>query len=378
MTFLKGSGAMTSVGKYALAAALTLGAGAVSAQEAFDLDALIEAARAEAPINIYDSTGKIVDMAEAFTARYGLEATGIKVSATAQLEMIIREAQANNIQGDVALLTDTPAAVAQLLAGGFVTSWMPPDMVAVVPDQFQDPLAISTNANIWAYNTEVHDTCPVTNIWQLTEPEWNRKVALVDPLTKGTYTDWFNQLQTYGDDAIAAAYEDHYGAPLETDEASAAAAWVRALAENSPLVTDGDDAVSAAVGTPGQSEPFFGLMSSAKFRDNVDSGYVLGLCADLRPWVGWSYTKLGLIASGTKSPNLSKLFVHYIMTEEGIMPQMVDGKIPTNSTIRMPATEPSGLMAHVDHIFGYDAATALDDWDARQDWQDFWRIHYSR
>lgn len=368
----------TLTGFCALATGLALGAGGAGAEEAFDLDALIEAARAEAPINVYDSTGKIVDMAEAFTQKYGVQATGIKVSATAQLEMIIRESRAGNVQGDVALITDTPAGVAQLLPEGFVISWLPPDMADVVPAQFQEPLAISTNANVWAYNTEVYDSCPVTNIWELTEPEWSRKVALVDPLTKATYPDWFNQMQTHGDAAVAAAYEEYYDAPFKTDLESATAEWVRALAGNSPLLTDGDDAVSAAVGAPGQAEPFFGLMSSAKFRDNADSGYVLGLCTELRPWVGWNYTKLGFIASGTKSPNAAKLFIHYIMTEEGIMPQMVDGKIPTNSTISMPEDEPSGLMAVADLIFDYNAATALDDWDARQDWQDFWRIHYTR
>ena len=45
--------------------------------ETFDLNALVEAAKKEAPINIYDSTGKIVEMAENFTAQYGVKATGL-------------------------------------------------------------------------------------------------------------------------------------------------------------------------------------------------------------------------------------------------------------------------------------------------------------
>ncbi|SDG88797.1 ABC transporter substrate-binding protein [Pelagibacterium luteolum] len=349
-----------------------------SAQDNFDLDALIEAARGEAPITIYDSTGKIVDMAEAFSAHYGIEVTGVKVSATAQFEQITREAQAGNVQGDVALITDTPAAVAQLMPQGYVESWLPPDMEDKIPSQFQSPLAITTNANVFAYNTEAHETCPVTNIWQLTDPEWEGRFAMVDPLTKGTYSDWFNQMETYADDQVAQAYEDHYGVSLETDQPSATAAWVVALAESAPLITDGDDAVSEAVGVRGQDNPFVGLMSSAKFRDNDDLGYALGLCTELRPWVGWSYTKLGLIASGTDSPNLARLFIHYTLTEEGIMPQMVDGKIPTNTDISMPADEPSGIMDVADRVFGYDAATALEDWDARQDWQDLWRVNFSR
>ena len=97
----------------ALVAAVLVGPAA--AGDAFDIDALVEAARAEPPITIYDSTGKIVEMAENFTAKYGVQATGEKVSASSQLEMIIREAQAKNVLGDVVLITDAPAGLAQLL-----------------------------------------------------------------------------------------------------------------------------------------------------------------------------------------------------------------------------------------------------------------------
>ena len=364
-----------------LATTLLLGVtlfGASAMAEEFDLDAVIAAAKAEPPITVYDSTGKIVDMADAFTAKYGVTATGQKVSANSQLEMIIREAQANNVAGDVALITDAPAALAQLLPQGIVESWLPGDMADKVAAQFQDPLAISTNANVWAYNTEAYDSCPVSNIWELTEPKWKGKVAFVDPLTKGTYTDWFNQMQTHADPALAAAYQAHFGTALDTSGETATQQWVKAFAGNGPLVTDGDDPVAEAVGAAGQSEPFFGLLSSAKFRDNEDKGYKLGLCAQMAPWVGWTYTKLALIAKGTDSPNAARLFVHYILTEEGIAPQLADGKISTNTAVKIPADEPSGLADHVAALFPYDAKTGLDDWDTRQDWQDFWQMNYRK
>ena len=363
-----------------MAAGLSAGicAGSVRAEEAFDLDALVAAAKQEKPINIYDSTGKIVEMAENFSTKYGLKATGMKVSANSQLEMIIRESQADNVQGDVVLITDAPAALAQLLPEKFVENHLPGDMTTKIPAQLQNPLAISTNANVWAYNTEVNDTCPVANIWELTEPKWKGKVAMVDPLTKGNYTDWFNQLETYGTGKVAAAYKAHFGKDLETSEKSAAAAWIKALAQNAPLATDGDDPVAEAVGAPGQKEPFFGLLSSAKFRDNADKGYKLGICTDLDPWVGWSYIKLGLIASKTKSPNTARLFIHYILTEEGIAPQMKDGKLPTNTDIKMPGDEPSGLMKVAGKLFDYNSSTGLDDFDRREEWQDFWRVNYTK
>src|SRR5690606_16700348 len=154
------------------------------------------------------------------------------------------------------------------------------------------PLAITTNASVWAYNTEVYDTCPVKNLWDLTREEWKGRVAFYDPLSKGTYPDWFNQTEMHHDGEMAAAYKAAFGKELDSREESATAAWVKAFAENEPLLTDSDDAISEAVGAPGQKRPFFGLLSSAKFRDNADKGFKLGLCEDMAPWPGWTYVKL--------------------------------------------------------------------------------------
>jgi len=359
-------------------AALALPLSTAALAEDFDLDALIAAAKAEPPINVYDSTGKIVEQADAFTAKYGVKATGTKIKAPDSLEMVIREHQANNIQADVILLSDTPAAIAQLLPEGFAESWMPPDFVNDVPKLYQDPLVVTNDANVWAYNTELFDKCPITNIWQLTEPEWKGKVALQDPLGKPNYDDWFNQMQTHDDDKIAAAYKDLYGKDLATDEDSATKAWVKAMAQNGPLLTSTDDEASAAAGAPGQKEPFMALVSSAKFRNNADLDYKLGLCTGMNPWSGWLTSKVALISTGTDSPNASKLFIHYILTDEGIAPQAIDGKRSTNMALSLPADEPSGIGAVWDQIEGYDASTAESDWDTREDWQDFWRLNYKR
>ncbi len=361
----------------ATAVAATLGS-AARADEPFDLDGLIAAAKKEKPITVYDSTGKIVEMAKNFAKKYGLSAEGSKVKASAQLEMIIREARANNIQGDVSIVSDAPAAVAQLIPQGFAESWLPPDLASKIPAEYQDPLTVVTSANVWAYNTQIFDKCPVTNIWELTEPKWKGKVAMQDPLGKASYVDWFNQMAKHGDDKVAQAYKEHYGKDLKTEEESSTAAWVKALAANAPLLTDADAAAADAVGAPGQSEPFMGLISSAKFRDNADQGMKLGLCKDLKPWVGWLYPGVGLITKGTDSPNAAKLFVHYIMTEEGIAPQAIDGKMSTNKDVSLPADEPSGIGKVLDQLLPYAMTTSLDDWDARETWQDFWRVNYQK
>ena len=154
----------------------------VAAAQAFSLDALIEAAKKEPPIKVSSTTGKIVQQAEAFTKKYGVKATGTKANAAAQLEMVIREAQAKNVQVDVLQISDVPAGVAQLMPQGFVESWLPPDLASKISAEYQNPLVISNEANVWAYNTQIHASCPVKNIWELTEAKWKGKVALQDHL----------------------------------------------------------------------------------------------------------------------------------------------------------------------------------------------------
>jgi iron(III) transport system substrate-binding protein len=343
----------------------------------FDVNGLIAAARKEPPITVYATTGKIVDQAKAFTAKYGVTATGKKVNEVQQVELMTREAKASNIVGDVSVSGDTPSAVAQLIPDGIVESWTPPDLADSIAPGARNPLVVVSDAHVWTYNTEVYDKCPVTNVWELTQPEWKRRVAMLDPQAKPQYADFFNQMKMHGDKAMAKAYEALYGKPLKTSEKSATEAWVKAFAGNGPLLAE-SEAVSDAVGAPGQKTPLFGIMSTAKFRDNIDKGYKLGICSGMQPYVGYLYPGYGLIAKGTRSPNAARLFIHYLMTEEGIADQTIDGKISSNSKVPVHPKEASGIARHTRELMPYDSATALDDFDARQDWADFWRVNYKR
>lgn len=345
----------------------------------FDLDTLIEAAQQEGPITVVDSTGKIADAAEAFTAKYGIEVTGIKLKAHEQAEVAIREGQAGNVTNDVFFMADVPTVVSGLLPRGVVESWFPADMADVVPKEFQSPAVTALDTSVWAYNTDVYgDTCPVDNIWQLTDDEWNGLVTFQDPLLKTDYPYWFDEMAEQDDDRVAAAYKAHYGEALTTDEESATAEWVKRLAQNSPLLTNSDDDAANSVGAAGQSEPFMGFMSTAKFREVEASGLNLGLCAGMDPWSGRAYAKGAVIAAGTQSPNAAKLFVHFMFTEEGMAAQLEDGKQSTNSTVSGPADEPSGVTEVWDEIHIQDSSIADLSFDHLQEWQDFWRMHYAR
>lgn len=342
----------------------------------YSLDALIAAAKEEGPITVVDATGKIKTMAENFTEKYGIEATGVKLGGQEQEQIIAREAAANNVQNDVFNMSNLPDVTSQILPQGYGISWMPPDLKDKTPENYQDPAITSLNPWVFAYNTDVHDeTCPVDNLWALTTEEWNGNVAIPDPLLRNETMFWFNQIATHGDEEMREAYEEFFGEELQTDEDSATKEWVKRLAENDPKVTRSDSDVGPIVGARTEENPPIGFVSAAIFRDARDDGYGMGICEGLKPWVGQLTPRVAVIAAGTKHPNAAKLFVHFMMTPEGMAPQMNDGKLSTNSEAEMPEDEASGVIELVDDLYTNRSETTGDDFARLQDWQDFWLIH---
>lgn len=339
----------------------------------YTLEALIAAAQTEGEITVTDSTGKIVDQAEAFGAKYGIKINGIKMKATEQIETAIRENQAGNIQTDVLVISDVPTVASELLDREFVVSWIPPDLKDDIDPKYHHPLTITVDPNVWAYNTEVYgDTCPVDNMWDLTTDNHAGKLVFQDVALKPTFYDWFNQMAKDSDDEMRQAYKDFFGEELETDEPSATHEWVKRFEQNNVRLTNGSQDMADAVGAPGQSDPFFGMVAVSKFRENDSNGYVLGVCKEMKPWIGPAYGKTAVISAGTKNPNASKLFVHYLLTEEGIALQLDDGKISTNNTISMPEDEPTDVMSYFDDMFIVDSKFGARDFDDRTEWNDFW------
>jgi len=353
--------------------AITLASSAFA--ETFDAQVLLAAARNEPPLQVYDSTGKIKEQAKKFAEKYGIAAGGTKSKVTQTIKIVISEQKAGNVHAGVIIVSDAPSAMTQLIKPGYVQNYVPSDMAEKIPEMMQNPLFVVSAANVFSYNTALNKGgCPVDNIWALTDPKWRGHVAMQDPLGKPALTNWFNQLKTYHDGEMAKAYEDYYGKPFKAGQGSAAQAWVVGLAKNKPLLTSSDGNAAEAVGAPDTKENFIGLFSTAKFRENKN-GMTLGMCTGLRPFMGYSLPSSMFIVKGTPSPNAAKLFVHYMLTAEGIAPQAADGKRSSNPENKLPANEPSGIAAYFDALTPYHAQTAGDDWNARQDWQDIWSIN---
>lgn len=341
--------------------------------EGYTLEALIEAAKKEGPITVVDATGKIEKMAENFTAKYGIKATGVKMKAQEQEEVFIREFQAKNVKSDVFNMSNLPDVTSQIIPEGMGVSWMPPDLREVIPTEYQKPAITENNPWVFAYNNKVHDKCPVNNIWALTTDEWKGKFVMPDPLLRNETLFWFNQLATNGEKEMKAAYKEQFGEEFKGENATEE--WVKRLAANSPNVVKSDTDAGPIIGADGQSEPPMGFLSTSIFRDAKEDNFALGLCDTMKPWIGQLTPRVAVIASGTKHPNAAKLFVHFMMTQEGMQPQLDDGKISTNKKAEVSPKEASGIAKHIDKMYVNNSGTTQDDYAKAQDWRDLWTVN---
>ncbi|MCP3424568.1 ABC transporter substrate-binding protein [Rothia sp. AR01] len=340
--------------------------------EGFELDALVAAARQEGPITIYDETGKVTQIAEAFSEKYGIEAHGVKIEANG-IDKVRREGESGNIIADVFAVSDAPAVYSDLYEDDILTNWVPGDVRDRLPEEARYPYLTSNNYLVWTYNSDTYgEQCPVSNIWQLTEPEWAGQVALPDPESRAVYTNIWSQAARNYSDEWAQAYEDRYGEELETDQPTAYHEWLVRLAANEPSIFKGDEEVSNAVGPPGQSRPPIGQMAAAKYRNNESKGYSLAPCYGLQPFSAGGMPQTMGYATGTDSPNAAKLYIHFATSQEGMEYIMPDGKVSYDPDV-LPPDDRYGLQEHAEEFQPFDTDSPLADYRDTVYWQDLWR-----
>lgn len=349
-----------------------------SADPDVSLDELIAAAKQEGELVVYDSSGDIKEVAEAFTAKYGIQMEGVKSETDVTAEKLIREHESGNVTIDAVLYSDGGVLVSELIPRDVVYTWLPSDLLDGIRQEKRNPLAALAKANLWVYNPKLFpDGCPISNLWELTEPEWRGKVVMQDPLGKPTTLLLLTQLISHGAEDLAAAYQEHYGEPLQTEEKNAAWEWIKRISQNDPVLTDSDEDITTAVNAPQQTEELLGYFSIAKFRNIELKDFDMAACEGLQPWMGFSYDKYAAIATKTEHPNAAKLFVHFIMTEEGVEHEIHDGGVSGNDAVgEMNIDEVPGLNDWDGDLFHTQAEQLAADFRLRQDVSDFWRLNH--
>lgn len=165
-------------------------------EDGSDMDALIAAAQEEELVAYWHSS-RIEKAGEAFEEKYGIKVTGTKQTDSETTERVVREVESGNILADVIGYDDGARLANHLIPYEIITNYVPPAYADVTDPEYTDPMIYLFQVTVWGYNTETYpDGCPVSNLWELTEPEWKRNIHMLDPRLRTTQVQWFAELRS--------------------------------------------------------------------------------------------------------------------------------------------------------------------------------------
>jgi iron(III) transport system substrate-binding protein len=306
-----------------------------------DWAAIEAAAKKEGSVCVYANSSKFEKLIEPWAALY----PDIKLDCGDTDGIVTKmqaEQQAGNIVGDVWFNSDGHILYGQFAPNEWLWSYMPPGVVEkdVTPER---PFAISRHSvDVVGYNQEVHpDGCPLTNWWQLTEPALEGKVFMENPLSDPSTTAKLSLIVDHGDD-MAAAYQELYGKDWTTDEAAgpdsygvvpenAGYLFLRKLARNKPVLEPGGDEVDTAFASLGMDktvEPGYGFTGWDSYEGTLDGELAMAPCLTMKPVIGIYKSNYLGIANKSNHPNAAKLFIKYMLTQEGFEPWNNVGTYP--------------------------------------------------
>ena len=152
--------------------------------ETQDWAAIEAAAKEEGSVIIYANSSKIAKAADIWNELYpDIKIEGYDLGGDDVLAKTLGEQQARLFVGDVWFSSGGADVIGNVLPHEYIWRFVPKELEDTIDPAFTNPLLVSRlGTTLLCYNTELNDRSPITNIWQITEPEWYRKVVVEDPL----------------------------------------------------------------------------------------------------------------------------------------------------------------------------------------------------
>jgi iron(III) transport system substrate-binding protein len=344
--------------------------------ETEDWASIEEAAKAEGSVVVYSNSSKIEKLIEPWEALY----PDIKLEGGDTDDIAVKmgaEQEAGNVVGDIWFNSDGHLLYGEFMPNQWAWWYLPPGISEeeVTADR---PYAMTRRSvDVIGYNEEINtDGCPLINWWQLTEPELKGKFYMEDPISDSSTTAKLSLIVEHADE-MAAAYQELYGREWTTDEAytedveNAGYLFLKKLAQNEPGIQPGGDEVDAAFATLGMDpsvEPGYGWTGLSSYENTMEGELAMAPCYGLEPTLGILKATYAAIANNAPHPNAAKLFIRFLLSEEGFAPWNKMGAYPAVDTIPvaegMPARSEVVLWPS-DDLFGYQNLSKV---------RDFWAV----
>ncbi|MDX9800950.1 MAG: ABC transporter substrate-binding protein [Spirochaetia bacterium] len=304
-------------------------------------DALYEAAKKEGKMIVYAGTSRMGRVADAFMEKYpGLKVEAEMMGTAEVIEKYVREARAGLHRADVVQASQAGRQKSLLYDRNSLFSWTPPDLDGVLTSEQKESFVHwRYGSRQWIYNDTVSKGEPFTSLWELTEPKWNKRVAIGDPRLDGGTLDYFITIVLRADE-MAADYKKLYGKEITLTTPNAGYEWIKMLLNNDPIIVKSEKDVQPIVGERGLKNAPVGLVAGSRFRDvgNPAKG-------DLRffptlnttPAIGVLNIYIAGITYKSANPNTAKLFIRFLYGDEqgggGFAPFHEPGNWPARSDV---------------------------------------------
>ena len=304
---------------------------------------LLPLAQAEGSVTVFSLSSRIARVEKAFEEAYpGIDLIGLDMSSAKQIARVIAEQDAGVYAVDVMYMADSPVVLRDLLAPGRVHTYVPPRLADQLAAEFKAPLLAHRLSNkVLMYNEAFYPSgSPITNLWQLTLPEWQGKVMMVDPTIRGELLDLLTEIALRPDE-MAAAYKDQFGSDIVVDDdlTGAGEQFIRDLFLNDLVLVSNNDDLNKAVGTKDAVNPPVGFGTYSDRRDNEDEGWALQIANEVVPANGISYPAVLVIGDKAPNPAAARLLIDFMFGDDsasggpGFAPFNVPGDYATRSTI---------------------------------------------
>ena len=285
-------------------------------------DEIVEAAKGEGTLTVYTYSSRTTKIGAKFTEKYGIPVEVTQLKDTEMIEKVSKEAAADLDAADVVFCQDGSRVIPELVYTGYVKTYVPENVQGhLVADEFGDPLVFEAMPKVLIYNNEDGGEQKLTNIWQLTEPEWKGALQFKDPFSEAVNMNFFAMV-TREDWAqkIADAYKSYYGKEIQLTTKNAGYEWIKAIYNNGAVLGKSDTTIGENVGAKGQHRDIVGLFTLNKLRNAKSKDLALAPAYGVEPFSGFMYPAYVFVAGNAKAPNAAKLFIEFAFTEEGWKP----------------------------------------------------------
>ncbi len=294
----------------------------VAEEKVLTHDELVAAAKEEGVVVVYSVTSRIAKAAAAFTEKYGIAVEATNLKDFELVEKISKEGSTGAAGADFVLAQDGGRVMGELINLEYLYNYVPPTMKDIIPVEFQNPLAFSFINKVFIYNDEDSEDAPFDNIWALTTEEWRGNFQFKNPFQEGVNANFLTMVtKPEIADQIASAYKDYFGKDIVLTTPNAGYEWIKSILENDLILTTSDTKTAESIGVRGQNKPYnAGLFVYSKFRYKKSKNLALEPMMDVAPFSGFYYPIYVLMSTSAVNPNAAKLFIEFLLTEEGFSP----------------------------------------------------------